>query len=89
MTEQYQYVLQQLKTRHGIETYYWINERGGAEIDFLVDNESNIFPIEVKAETNLKAKSLRTYYEKFSPKISIRTEMTDYKQEDWLINLTL
>ncbi|MBK5245253.1 MAG: ATP-binding protein [Eubacteriaceae bacterium] len=84
-----QYVLQQLKTLNGIETYYWTNERGGAEIDFLVDNESNIFPIEVKAETNLKAKSLRTYYEKFSPKISIRTAMTDYKQEDWLINLPL
>ncbi|MBC3887095.1 AAA family ATPase [Acetobacterium paludosum] len=84
-----QYVLQQLKTLHGIETYYWTNERGGAEIDFLVDNESNIFPIEVKAETNLKAKSLKTYYEKFNPKISIRTAMTDYKQEDWLINLPL
>lgn len=84
-----QYVLQQLKTLNGIETYYWTNERGGAEIDFLVDNESNIFPIEVKAETNLKAKSLKTYYEKFNPKISIRTAMTDYKQEDWLINLPL
>lgn len=84
-----QYVLQQLKTLHGIETYYWTNERGGAEIDFLVDNVSNIVPIEVKAETNLKAKSLRTYYEKFSPKISIRTAMTDYKQEDWLVNLPL
>jgi len=84
-----QYVLQQLKTLHGIETYYWTNERGGVEIDFLVDNESNIFPIEVKAESNLKAKSLRIYYEKFSPKISIRTAMTDYKQEDWLINLPL
>ncbi|WP_423055536.1 ATP-binding protein [Acetobacterium carbinolicum] len=84
-----QYVLQQLKTLHGMETYYWTNERGGAEIDFLIDNESNIVPIEVKAETNLKAKSLKTYYEKFNPEISIRTAMTDYKQEGWLINLPL
>ena len=84
-----QYVLQQLKTLEGIETYYWTNDRGSAEIDFLVDNGSNVFPIEVKAETNLKAKSLRTYHEKFSPKVSIRTAMTDYKQEDWLINLPL
>ena len=84
-----QYVLQQLKTLEGIETYYWTNDRGSAEIDFLVDNGSNVFPIEVKAETNLKAKSLRTYHGKFSPQISIRTAITDYKQEDWLINLPL
>ena len=84
-----QYVLQQLKTLEGIETYYWTNDRGSAEIDFLVDNGSDVFPIEVKAETNLKAKSLRTYHEKFSPKVSIRTAITDYKQEDWLINLPL
>ncbi|WP_296558132.1 ATP-binding protein [uncultured Acetobacterium sp.] len=84
-----QYVLQQLKTLAGIETYYWTNDRGSAEIDFLVDNGSDVFPIEVKAETNLKAKSLRTYHEKFSPKISIRTAMTDYQQEDWLLNLPL
>jgi len=84
-----QYVLQQLKTLEGIETYYWTNDRGSAEIDFLVDNGSDVFPIEVKAETNLKAKSLRTYHEKFRPQISIRTSMTDYKQEEWLINLPL
>lgn len=84
-----QYVLQQLKTLEGVETYYWTNDRGSAEIDFLVDNGSNVFPIEVKAETNLKAKSLRTYHEKFSPQISIRTSMMDYKQEEWLLNLPL
>lgn len=84
-----QYVLQQLKTLAGIETYYWTNDRGSAEIDFLVDNGSAVFPIEVKAETNLKAKSLRTYHEKFSPPISVRTSMMDYKQEEWLINLPL
>ncbi len=84
-----QYVLQQLKTLEGIETYYWTNDRGSAEINFLVDNGSDVFPIEVKAETNLKAKSLKTYYEKFSPEISIRTSMMDYKKEEWLINLPL
>ena len=46
-------------------------------------------PIEVKAETNLKAKSLKTYQEKFSPEISVRTSMADYKKEEWLINLPL
>ncbi|WP_434511193.1 ATP-binding protein [Desulfitobacterium sp. AusDCA] len=84
-----QYVLQQLKTIKGLETYYWTNDRGSAEIDFVVDNGSIIIPIEVKAEANLKAKSLKTYHEKFQPKLSIRTSMADYKKEDWLLNLPL
>lgn len=84
-----QYVLQQLKTIPGLETYYWTNDRGSAEIDFLIDTGRAVVPIEVKAETNLKAKSLKTYYEKFNPKMSIRTAMTDYRQEDWLLNLPL
>ncbi|MEL7568554.1 MAG: DUF4143 domain-containing protein, partial [Dehalobacterium sp.] len=84
-----QYVLQQLKTVKGLEPYYWTNDRGGAEIDFVVDNGSTVIPIEVKAETNLKAKSLKTYWEKFHPDLSIRTSMTDYKREEWLLNLPL
>jgi hypothetical protein len=43
----------------------------------------------VKAETNLKAKSLKTYRDKFNPPLSIRTSMTDFKKEDWLLNLPL
>ena len=84
-----QYVLQQLKTVKELETYYWTNDRGGAEIDFVVDNGSTVIPIEVKAETNLKAKSLKTYYEKFQPEVSVRTSMSDYKREEWLLNLPL
>lgn len=84
-----QYVLQQLKTIKGLETYYWTNDRGGAEIDFVVDDGSNVIPIEVKAEVNLKAKSLKTYYEKFQPKLSIRTSMADFRKEEWLLNLPL
>ena len=60
-----------------------------AEIDFLIDSGNETIPIEVKAETNLKAKSLKTFVEKFSPKTAIRTSMTDYRQEDWLLNLPL
>ena len=84
-----QYVLQQLKTVKGVDTYYWTNDRGNAEIDFLIDTGNEIVPIEVKAETNLKAKSLKTFCENYNPKMAIRTSMTDYKQEDWLLNLPL
>ncbi len=84
-----QYVCQQLKTLDDIGLYYYTNERGSCEIDFIADTRAGIIPVEVKAETNLKAKSLRTYYEKFKPEISVRTSMADYKMEEWLLNLPL
>ena len=84
-----QYVLQQLKTLKNLAAYYWTNDRGSAEMDFLVDNGTDVIPIEVKAETNLKAKSLKTYCEKFKPNKAIRTSMSDYRQEEWLLNLPL
>jgi len=84
-----QYVLQQLKTVKGLNVYYWTAERGTAEVDFVIDTGSDVIPIEVKAEQNLQAKSLKVYHEKFQPKLSIRTSMADYKREDWLLNLPL
>ena len=84
-----QYILQQLKTLKRIKPYYWTNERNSAEIDFIIDNGSDVIPIEVKAEINLQAKSLKTYNEKFKPKYSMRTSMADYKDEGWLLNLPL
>ena len=84
-----QYVMQQLATISDISVYYYTNDRSSAEIDFLIDNGETVIPVEVKAEVNLKAKSLKTYYEKYQPKISARTSMADYKKEDWLVNLPL
>lgn len=84
-----QYVLQQLKTVRELNIYYWTNERGMAEVDFVVDNGCDVIPIEVKAETNLQAKSLKSYREKFQPKLSVRTSMSDYKRQDRLLNLPL
>jgi predicted AAA+ superfamily ATPase len=84
-----QYVLQQLKTLRGIEPYYWTNDRSTAEIDFLLDAGNAVVPLEVKAEVNLQSKSLKAFADKFSPSISIRSAMTDYKREGWLLNLPL
>ena len=84
-----QYVCQQLKTIENLGVYYYTNDRGSCEVDFVVDTGEQIIPVEVKAEVNLRAKSLKTYQEKFSPDVSVRTSMTDYKREDWLINLPL
>ena len=84
-----QYVLQQLKTLQGVSTYYWTADRGTAEVDFVIDTGIDVIPVEVKAEENLQAKSLKVYREKFMPKVSVRTSMADYKREDWLVNLPL
>lgn len=84
-----QYVCQQLKTIEDLGVYYYTNDRGSCEIDFVVDTGEQIVPVEVKAETNLRAKSLKTYRERFEPELSVRTSMADYKKEDWLLNLPL
>lgn len=84
-----QFVCQQLKTIEDLGVYYYTNDRGSCEVDFIVDTGEEVIPVEVKAEVNLKAKSLKTYQEKFFPEVSVRTSMADFKKEDWLINLPL
>ena len=84
-----QYVCQQLKTMQDLGVYYYTNDRGSCEVDFVVDTGEQIVPVEVKAQENLRAKSLKTYQEKYSPEVCIRTSMSDYRKQDWLINLPL
>ena len=84
-----QYILQQLISSGNYVIYYWSAERSTAEVDFVVQHNGDNIPVEVKAEENLRAKSLRVFHEKFSPKISIRTSMSDYRQQEWMINLPL
>lgn len=84
-----QYVCQQLKTMEDLDVYYYTNDRGSCEVNFIIDTGEQVVPVEAKAEVNLRAKSLKTYYEKFSPQISVRTSMADYKREEWLVNLPL
>ena len=80
---------QNLADGHQLPIYYWSAEKATAEIDFLIQYQNRIIPIEVKAAENLKAKSHKTYHQKFSPEISIRTSLSDYRKEDWLVNLPL
>lgn len=84
-----QYVCQQLKTIENLDIHYYTNDRGNCEVDFVADLKNNIIHTEVKAKTNLKAKTLKTYCDKHKPKTVIRSSMVDYKKEEWLINLPL
>ena len=80
-----QYVCQQLKAIEDLGVYYYTNDRGSCEVDFVVDTGEQVIP----AEVNLRAKRLKTYQEKFSPDVCVRTSMADFKRDDWLINLPL
>lgn len=84
-----QYVLQQLVVNPENDLFYWSSENGTAEIDFLVQNEEKIIPVEVKAEENLQAKSLKLFCEKYHPDYAVRTSMSDYRKQDWMVNIPL
>ena len=84
-----QYVAQQLRSESGLTPFYWSAERATAEVDFLFQQGMELYPLEVKAEENLKAKSLKVYFDKFQPRLAIRSSMSDYRREDWLLNLPL
>lgn len=84
-----QYVLQQLVVNEENDIFYWSAERGTAEIDFLVQMDDKIVPIEVKAEENLQAKSLRLFVQKYNIKYAVRTSMSDYRDQNWMVNYPL
>lgn len=84
-----QYVLSQLKQCTDLDIFYWSSDSGTAEVDFITQIGTNNVPIEVKANENLQAKSLKTFVEKYKTKINVRTSMSKYRKEDWLINIPL
>lgn len=84
-----QYVMQQLKTNDSLSIYYWSADSSRGEIDFLLQQDSNIIPVEVKAEENLQAKSLRTFVERNPNLHGIRLSMSPYRGQEWLTNYPL
>jgi len=84
-----QYILQQLITESKLEPYYYTTDKSSGEIDFLIQKGSDIIPIEVKASENLQSKSLKAYSDKYVPKFSVRTSLSDFRKESWLINIPL
>ena len=83
-----QFVAQQLvASKH--ELYYYSKENSSGELDFVLQQAQYIIPIEVKAEENLQAKSLRAYCDKYKPEIAIRSSMSNYREQDWMTNVPL
>lgn len=85
-----QFVFQQLIQNEDLAIHYFTFSNSKYEIDFIIQNENDeIIPLEVKSGTNLKAHSFKLFCEKFQPEIAIRTSLSNYKKENWLINIPL
>ena len=84
-----QYVLQQMIAELGVEPYYYTTANSTGEIDFMLQAPGSVILVEVKAEENLRAKSLRAFCEKYHPKHAVRTSMSDFREQDWMTNTPL
>ena len=84
-----QYVLCQIKECTDLDVFYWSSDTGIAELDFITQIGRNNVPIEVKASENLQAKSLKSFVQKYNTPVNIRTSMSNYRKEEWLINIPL
>lgn len=83
-----QYVAQELASREE-ELYYYTTDNSSCEIDFVLQKEDGVVPLEVKAEENLRAQSLRSYCKKYQPNRALRTSMSNYREQEWMINVPL
>lgn len=81
-------VLQSIVANTGKRPHYWTSG-GRAEVDFLIQTEEEIIPVEVKSESRISGKSLSLYNDKFSPAHRLRISMNNLKQADGLIFLPL
>jgi predicted AAA+ superfamily ATPase len=81
--------VQELKSQGVKNLFYWANDSGGAEVDFILENEQQIIPLEVKASENLQAKSLKIFHNKHPEITCFRTSLSDYREESWMTNLPL
>ncbi len=84
-----QYVLCQLRECTDLNVFYWSSDTGSSEVDFITQIGKDNVPIEVKANENLQAKSLKAFVQKYNTKINVRTSMSRYRKDDWITNIPL
>lgn len=84
-----QYVCQQLVSGCGLAPYYWSAENSSGEIDFLVQDRGRVYPIEVKAEENLRSKSLGSFCKRYEGMAARRFSLSGFRDEGWMRNVPL
>lgn len=83
------YALQQLTCNLDERIYYYSADDSRIEIDFIIASGDKVYPIEVKAEDNLKGKSLKLFREKNNIPLAVRFSMQPYRRQDNLVNVPL
>lgn len=85
------YVLQTLKNQFEAIPRYWTMDNPRYEVDFLIQRENDIFPVEVKSESNVESKSLKRYKEKYGDKVKlrIRFSLNNLRLDDDILNIPL
>ncbi len=83
------YVVTQIATMRNVTMCYYSNDNHTLEIDMLLQEKSNIWPIEIKAEENLRSKSLSTFAKNNPNLIGLRFSMSDYRDQEWMQNIPL
>lgn len=86
-----QYVCQELQLFKRLQTHYYWTSSSRAEVDFLVSDGMEVYPLESKAGFTMNAKSLKSYKEKYDPKWCLRTSLLSYEknQEAKILNVPL
>jgi predicted AAA+ superfamily ATPase len=85
-----QYVLQELKVLDDqAPVFYWANDKGTAEVDFVLQKWDEVIPLEVKSSVNLKSKSLKAYLDRFVPKTAIRASLADFSRRENFFEIPL
>ena len=84
-----QFVLQELRAETEYTPYYYATDTATFEMDFMIQKGKDVVPVEVKAEVNQRAKSLKAYCQKYAPAYAVRISMKDYREEEWMTNLPL
>ena len=84
-----QYVLQQIVSDTVYTPYYYSGEKSTYEMDFMIQKNGSIIPIEVKSENNLKSKSLKVFCDKYEPVEAIRISGAGYVDRGWMKNIPL
>lgn len=82
-------ILDFAKKAYNRYVYYWLADNSRGEVDFVVQKEGKMIPIEVKAEENLRSKSLAAFVAKYPGLHALRFSMSDYREQDWMTNIPL
>lgn len=84
-----QYVCQQMQSELQIEPFYWSAKDGKAEVDFIFQNDDEIIPVEVKAEINLQAKSLKVFRDTYNSECAFRFSLSKFENHGILKDIPL